>query len=484
MAAGTLPAMLETVCQWLRQQISDAQLQGAVLEMDGSINAVIAGALAQRACGEQAVGLTLSCHTPADAIESAVGGARYLGLRHETIDLSGCYDELLQLLPGTPPARQHIMASRLRSLVLDDYAKTHQLLVVGTLSRSHWETGSYTRHADDAADLFPLLQWTQSELEEIARFWNFPEPLLQSTRLFSQPQGSKIDWTQCGFSLQELDAYLAGKFPQVPDAVRARIQSRRQLAFQAQRPVSERALWPPAAGIDPIPAEDQEVLGRSLEALTLISKAITSEEYLSDILRLIVMVTAEVMNSSVCSLWLLDEKEGVLRLGATQSIDREYLQDRVLKVGEGVVGKVVAEKRPYLVAHVLEDPFFKEKELARRMGLVSMLSMPMRVKDRVIGVINCYTSHPHVFSDLQTNVLTTVANQAAVAIEKTELMVQTKVIQEELAARKLIERAKDLLMKRLDLSGEDAYRWLQKRSMNMRRSMREVAEAVLLTMEN
>jgi AmiR/NasT family two-component response regulator len=38
-------------------------------------------------------------------------------------------------------------------------------------------------------------------------------------------------------------------------------------------------------------------------------------------------------------------------------------------------------------------------------------------------------------------------------------------------------------MRRLDLSGDEAYRWLQKRSMDTRKSMREVAEAVLLTME-
>ncbi|NTW36383.1 MAG: GAF and ANTAR domain-containing protein [Syntrophobacteraceae bacterium] len=230
-------------------------------------------------------------------------------------------------------------------------------------------------------------------------------------------------------------------------------------------------------------SDEHDAYDRSIEALSLISKAITSDQYLEDILRLIVMVTAEVMKSSVCSLWLLDEKESVLRLRATQSIDSEYLKDRVLKVGEGIVGKVVAQNRARVVTNVLTDPIFKEKDLARRMGLVSMLSVPMRVGERVIGVINCYTSHPHAFSDLQMNLLTTVANQAAVAIEKTELMVKTKVISEELERRKIIERAKDLLMKRLSLSGEEAYRWLQKRSMNTRKSMREVSEAVLLAME-
>jgi AmiR/NasT family two-component response regulator len=70
-----------------------------------------------------------------------------------------------------------------------------------------------------------------------------------------------------------------------------------------------------------------------------------------------------------------------------------------------------------------------------------------------------------------------------VAIENTELMVKTTVIQEELESRKLVERAKDVLMAQRDLSGPEAYRWIQKRSMDARKSMRDVAEAILLSQE-
>jgi len=84
---------------------------------------------------------------------------------------------------------------------------------------------------------------------------------------------------------------------------------------------------------------------------------------------------------------------------------------------------------------------------------------------------------------VEVDVLTTVANQAAIAIENTELMVKTRVIQEELESRKLVERAKDILMQRLGLSGEEAYRRIQRQSMNIRKSMREVAEAIILTRE-
>jgi signal transduction protein with GAF and PtsI domain len=222
---------------------------------------------------------------------------------------------------------------------------------------------------------------------------------------------------------------------------------------------------------------------KTIEALTLISKAITSDQYIEDILRLIVIVTAKVMNSEVCSLWLLDEKSKSLAIRATQSIDSDYIKERSVKLGEGVVGYVAQHNRSYVVKNVLEEPRFKEKELAKKMGLVSMLSVPMSVKDRVIGVINCYTSVPHEFSETEKNLFTTVANQSAVAIFNTELMVKSKVIQEELESRKLVGRAKDLLMRRRNMTGEEAHRWIQKRSMDSRKSMREVAEAVLLSEE-
>jgi len=152
-------------------------------------------------------------------------------------------------------------------------------------------------------------------------------------------------------------------------------------------------------------------------------------------------------------------------------------------MGEGIVGQVALTRNSRSVLNVLEEPDYKEKELAKKEGLVSLLSVPMVVKDRVVGVINCYTSDPHEFTETEKNVLITVANEAAVAIENTELMVKTKVIQEELESRKLVERAKDILMTRRGLSGADAYRWIQRRSMDVRKSMREISEAIILTDE-
>jgi len=198
------------------------------------------------------------------------------------------------------------------------------------------------------------------------------------------------------------------------------------------------------------------------------------------------MVTAKVTGVEICSLWLVDEEaEGKkIRLKATQAIDPDYVKDRALKMNEGVVGFVAANNQPLIIEDVLKEPRFKEKEMARKLGLVSMVSVPMHVKeDKVIGVLNCFTAKPHNFSETEVNLITTVANQAAVAIFNTELMVKEKVIQEELEIRKLVERAKEVLMRRRNMTGEQAYRWMQKRSMDSRKSMRNVAEAILLSDE-
>ena len=229
-----------------------------------------------------------------------------------------------------------------------------------------------------------------------------------------------------------------------------------------------------------------EIYDKHIKALMDISRAITSDLYLEDILKLIVMVTAKVTGVEICSLWLIDDSTTPkkIRLKATQAIDPDYVKDRSLNMEEGVVGFVATHKRPLIIKNVLKEPLFKEKDMAKKLGLASMVSVPLQIKDeKVIGVLNCFTAQPHEFSETEVNLITTVANQAAAAIINTELMVKTKVIQEELETRKLVERAKEVLMRRRKMNGNDAFRWIQKKSMDSRKSLRLVAEAILLSEE-
>ena len=217
-----------------------------------------------------------------------------------------------------------------------------------------------------------------------------------------------------------------------------------------------------------------------IEALSQIAQAITSDLYLDDILRLIVTVTAQTLRSKICSLMLLDEKKQELIIRATQSISESYNKKSPLKVGEGIAGKAALEKRPIAVYDVTQEKEYKYKDIAENEGLASLLCVPLMVKGRVIGVINVYTSKPHKFTNNEVHMLTAIANQAAMVIENTELMVKSKIIQEELETRKLVEKAKGILMKEQGLSESDSYRTIQKYSMDSRKSMHQVAEAIVM----
>ena len=219
---------------------------------------------------------------------------------------------------------------------------------------------------------------------------------------------------------------------------------------------------------------------RQIEAISKVSKTITSNLYLEDILKLIVTVTAEIMDSKICSLMLLDDKRGELVLKATQSMSEVYNRKPNLRLGEGIAGKAALENKPVSVYRLSEEPEYRSKDIASKVGLKSLLSVPLAVKGRVIGVLNNYTSYPHKFTKDEINILTTVANQAAIVIENAELIVNTKVIQEELETRKIVEKAKGLLMREQGMSEEEAFRKIQKQSMDSRKSMREIAEAIIL----
>lgn len=220
-----------------------------------------------------------------------------------------------------------------------------------------------------------------------------------------------------------------------------------------------------------------------LKTLNKISRVITSDLYLEDILKLIVTLTANVMKAKVCNVWLIDDKKQEFNIKATQSMHQEYLNKRTIKLNEGIVGLVAREKKPKIIFDVLKEEQYKEKKLARKEGLVSMASIPMMVKGKVVGVLNVYTNKPYEFNKAEISLLSTIANQAAVAIEKTELIVRTKIIQEELDTRKKTERAKGILMEERNINESEAFTLIRKSSMDKRISMKEIAEAIILSYE-
>lgn len=222
---------------------------------------------------------------------------------------------------------------------------------------------------------------------------------------------------------------------------------------------------------------------RTTQAMSRLSSSVASDIHLEEIFSVFMSITAELMNSKICSLMLYDKKTETLSLAATQSLSTEYLNKPNIKLRESVSGRAILEKRPIIIENVQTEKGYNFPDIAKKEGLFSLLSVPLIVDDEAIGVLNSYKNYIHEFSKDEVDLLSAVANQMAIAIQKTKLISEKKDLEDKLETRKLVDRAKGLLMKKISVDEGDAYRMIQKQSMDRRKSMKEIAEAIIIANE-
>lgn len=222
---------------------------------------------------------------------------------------------------------------------------------------------------------------------------------------------------------------------------------------------------------------------RDLSLLHRISQVLGFDLSLSDVLQVIVSVTADLMESKIVSILLYDETARTLSIAATQSLSPAYRDKPSVSADKSVSGRALQTHLPQVVSDVDSEKNFGFHEIARQEGIVSMLCVPMMIRGQAIGVINSYSQHARTYTEDDTKVLSLVASQAAIAIENARLQSATAAFQEDLENRKLVAKAKTLLMKKRGMDEPAAHRYIQKESMNRRKPMREIAEAILLSEE-
>lgn len=167
-----------------------------------------------------------------------------------------------------------------------------------------------------------------------------------------------------------------------------------------------------------------------LTTLAKVSEAVTSPLYLDDMLDLVVEMAAKVMGAPVCSLRLLDDARGELVVHSARDTQPAYWSKSTVAGDDTITERVIRDKKPVAIYDIRSEPNTSASELIRKEQLVSMLSVPLSVRERVIGVLNCYTGQPHNFSPEQIALFSTLANQTALAIENARLVTNAAVVRE------------------------------------------------------
>jgi K+-sensing histidine kinase KdpD len=166
---------------------------------------------------------------------------------------------------------------------------------------------------------------------------------------------------------------------------------------------------------------DAERKLRELSFLHEVAQLASSARDWDEMLRIVIDRTTDAMGAEVSSLYLLERREGVLRLVATNGLNPRAVGRATLRLGEGITGWVANARVPLAVRDVHTEPrwhFVPSVDVER---FTSMLSVPLVSRDEVIGVMNVQTVTPRDFDHTEIDFLQTIANQVAGIIEKGRL---------------------------------------------------------------
>lgn len=138
--------------------------------------------------------------------------------------------------------------------------------------------------------------------------------------------------------------------------------------------------------------------------------------------------------SIVSVLRVRDNQTGELQAMTLRNIDEENWLRFVPWGGSGLSRTVLETNVPVTASDATSDPRVRYPEFFRRLGLISYLGLPLTIGDRVIGDIGLYTKEKHEFSQEEITFISTLTNQAAIAIHNSQLYQQSKRRADELAA--------------------------------------------------
>ncbi|MGO9085269.1 MAG: GAF domain-containing protein [Candidatus Sulfotelmatobacter sp.] len=230
--------------------------------------------------------------------------------------------------------------------------------------------------------------------------------------------------------------------------------------------------------MDPLTAvEDSHV-----DVLHEIGVRLGTADGFHEVLSRVVEFASALVKCDSCLVYVLDGDELVLR--ASKNPHPEVVDRLKLRVGQGITGWVAEHAEPVAIPErAAQDPRFQFFRELPEDGYEGFLSVPLMCRGRVMGVINLQHRQHHVYRPREIRMISTIGFLVGAEIEMARLEEANFTLAEKLQTRKIVERAKGILQRDLGLSEEQAYLTLQRQSRQMRKPMKEIAEAIVLSDE-
>lgn len=225
------------------------------------------------------------------------------------------------------------------------------------------------------------------------------------------------------------------------------------------------------------------VLQKELDFLYRVSRSVTGID-IDDVLHELVVLAEDITGADSVLIYLLDGKHTQLTLRASKNPHAGLLKNIMMKLGEGITGWVAQHQKPVVISRrAFDDHRFKQFTDLPEDKYEAFLSVPIVNKHGVVGVINVQHKESHVHTPMEVNLLTAMGRLVGGTVENAVLIEQTLELKEALEMRKVLDKAKGIIMKKRGLSEDEAYQLLRNESMKQRKSLKQIAE-IVITAEN
>lgn len=221
---------------------------------------------------------------------------------------------------------------------------------------------------------------------------------------------------------------------------------------------------------------------RQIDFLHEISSRIAAADSLHLVLDRIVNFISSVIPCDSCFIYVLEGDDLVMRASKNPHAD---LVDQIgVQIGQGVTGWVAKHRQAVALASgASNDPRFKAFKNLPEDHFEAMLCTPILCAGRVVGVINLQHRLSYRHSTHEVRLLSTLGHLVGAEIERARLETENSQLANRLETRKAVDRAKSILQRDLLLSEDDAYQMMHRESRQRRKSMKEIADAILLSEE-
>ncbi len=211
-----MKAYKDYLIEWIKSEVKSIGADGVVVGLSGGIDSAVVSALAKEAFPNDSIGIWMGIESSENAHKNTINHANKIDIEFKDFDLTNILDHFIDVtLKGEKNEERFVEAkgntkARLRMTTLYAYARLKNYVVLGTGNRDEIYMGYFTKWGDGAADIYPLVHLSKTNVYKLASELNVIDEIMNAVPSADLWEGQS-DEEEMGVTYQQINDYIVGE---------------------------------------------------------------------------------------------------------------------------------------------------------------------------------------------------------------------------------------------------------------------------------